>query len=77
LARRAGFVIDEYIDQPEGLMGKDERGRMAMTKITLKPAIIFSDEKRPNAADLADLHHKAHEACYIANSFRGEVVIGS
>jgi organic hydroperoxide reductase OsmC/OhrA len=77
LARRAGFVIDEYIDQPEGLMGKDERGRAAITKITLKPAIVFSGDKRPSAADLNDLHHKAHEACYIANSIHAEVVIGS
>lgn len=76
-ARRAGFVIDSYVDAAEGVMGKDERGRIAMTKVTLKPAITWSGAKRPTAQDIAELHHKSHEACYIANSFRGEVEIAS
>ena len=74
-ASRAGFVLDRYEDPAEGLFGKDERGRMAITKVTLKPHIEWSGEKRPSAADIADLHHKSHEACFIANSYRGEVVI--
>ncbi len=74
-ARRAGFVIDSYIDNAEGVMGKDERGRMAVTKVTLKPTIEFSGDKRPSAGDIAELHHKSHDACFIANSFRGDVVI--
>lgn len=74
-ARRGGFVLDSYVDTAEGVMGKDDRGRMAVTKVTLNPAIAWSGEKCPSAADIAELHHKSHEACFIANSFRGEVVI--
>ncbi len=74
-ARRGGFVIDAYIDAPEGVLGKDERGRKAMTKVTLKPRIEWSGDKRPSAADIAALNHKSHEACFIANSFRGEIAI--
>ena len=74
-ASRAGFVLDRYEDPAEGLFGKDERGRLAITKVTLKPQIEWSGEKQPGAADIAELHHKSHEACFIANSFRGEVVI--
>ncbi len=59
----------------KGLMAKDERGRMAMTRVTLKPRVTWSGDKQPSAAELADLHHKSHDACFIANSFRGEVVI--
>lgn len=76
-ARRGGFVVDSYVDQPEGLMGKNASGRIAMTKVTLKPAIEFSGDKRPGAGDLAELHHKSHEACFIANSFNGEVEIAN
>lgn len=76
-ARRAGYVVDSYVDNPEGLMGKNANGRIAMTKVTLKPAIEFSSDKRPGADDLAELHHKSHEACFIANSFNGEVEIAS
>ena len=74
-ARRGGFVLDQYVDKPEGVVGKDERGRIAMTKVTLKPQLEWSGEKRPSADDIATLHHKSHEACFIANSFRGEIAI--
>lgn len=75
LARRAGFVPDSYVDPAQGVMGKDERGKIALTKVTLKPEIVWSGEKIPSAEDVASLHHKAHEVCFIANSFRGDVVI--
>lgn len=74
-ARRGGFVVDSYIDHAEGVLGKDDRGRIAVTKVTLKPDIRWSGVKRPTADDLSALHHKSHEACFIANSFRGEVLI--
>lgn len=74
-ARRAGFVVDSYVDAPEGVLAKNAEGKMLMTKITLKPAVEWSGDKRPSAVEIADLNHKAHEACFIANSFNGEVVV--
>lgn len=74
-ARKAGYVVDEYVDAAEGHMGKDERGRIAVTRVTLRPRVQWAGEKRPGAADIAELHHKSHEACFIANSFAGDVVI--
>jgi organic hydroperoxide reductase OsmC/OhrA len=74
-ARRAGFVLDSYVDAAEGVLAKDAEGRMAITKVTLKPVVAWSGEKRPSAGDIAELHHKSHDACFIANSFKGEIVI--
>lgn len=74
-ARRAGFVVDAYVDAPKGVLAKNSEGKMAMTKITLKPKVAWSGDKRPSADEIQALHHKAHEACFIANSFKGEVVI--
>lgn len=76
LARRAGFVIDAYNDVAEGKMGKDERGRYAVTQVKLNPVILWSGEKQPEPEEIRELHHKAHEACFIANSFRGDIAIG-
>lgn len=76
-ARRAGFVVDRYVDAAEGEMGKDERGRIALTRVTLRPAIAWVGENRPSPEVVSDLHHKAHEACFVANSFRGDVVVES
>jgi organic hydroperoxide reductase OsmC/OhrA len=75
-ARRAGFVVDAYNDQAEGVIGKDERGRVSITQVRLNPVVIWSGEKEPAPEEVRELHHKAHEACFIANSFRGDVAIG-
>jgi organic hydroperoxide reductase OsmC/OhrA len=74
-SRRAGFVIDSYVDEARGEIGKDERGRIAMTRVVLNPAIAWGGEKQPSPEGLRELHHKAHEACFMANSFRGDIVI--
>jgi organic hydroperoxide reductase OsmC/OhrA len=56
-------------------MGKDERGRMAITRIVLRPEITFAGAE-PDAETVARLHHEAHEKCFIANSLRSEIVVG-
>ena len=72
-ARRGGFVVDSYEDNAEGVLAKDADGRMAMTVVTLHPDVAFSGEKQPSSAELDDLHHRAHEACFIANSVKTQV----
>lgn len=71
-ARRAGWTIDDYVDEAEGVLEKGADGRIAMTRVTLRPRISWQDEG-PDPAALADLHHRAHEACFIANSVKSEV----
>ena len=74
-AARDGFRIDDYRDEAVGTMGKNAAGKVLMTKVALSPHIVFSGDTRPTAADIARLHHRAHEECYIANSVRSEIVI--
>ncbi|MBO0764193.1 MAG: OsmC family protein [Hyphomicrobiaceae bacterium] len=75
LAAKQGFVIDTYDDEPVGIMTKNARGKLFMSRVTLRPRIAFSGPKHPNPAELAQLHHHAHEECYIANSVLTEVTI--
>jgi organic hydroperoxide reductase OsmC/OhrA len=72
-AKQAGFIVESYDDAAEGVMSKRADGRIALTLVTLKPQIVFAGDKRPAAAEVEAIHHKAHEACYIANSVRSEV----
>ena len=74
LAAKAGWQIDSYEDDAVGLMARNEQGRQAITRITLRPAIRFGGGREPTAAELAQLHHDAHEQCYIANSIKSEIV---
>lgn len=73
-ARRGGFTIASYIDEAEGEVGKLPDGRMAMTNVTLRPRIAWTGTA-PDAAALAELHDKAHHACFIANSVTTKVTI--
>jgi len=74
-ARRAGFVVDSYVDEAEGHLGKRADGRMAMTRVILRPEVAFSGGNPPTPEELKELHHRAHEACFIANSVNTEVTI--
>jgi organic hydroperoxide reductase OsmC/OhrA len=76
VARDAGLDVAAYRDEARGTMGKDERGRMAVTRIVLRPDIEFAGEG-PDSETLARLHHEAHEQCFIANSLRTEIVVES
>jgi organic hydroperoxide reductase OsmC/OhrA len=73
-ARRAGFVVDSYVDEAEGVLEKRSDGKMAMTRVTLHPRVTWGGEA-PDEAAIADLHHRAHEACFIANSVTTEVTV--
>ena len=70
-ARRAGVVIHAYRDQAEGVMAKNDRGRIAITHVKLRPSV----ESDTDAATIESLHHKAHDACFIANSVTTEVTV--
>ena len=74
-ARRGGFVVDSYVDEAEGILDKRDDGKMAMTRVTLRPKVTFSGASPPTTDEIADLHHRAHEACFIANSVTTEVTI--
>ncbi len=75
-ARRDGWVVDSYVDEAEGVLEKRADGKMAMTRVTLRPRVAWGGEKQPGEAAIADLHHRAHEACFIANSVTTEVTVG-
>lgn len=73
LAQRAGLDVSAYRDEAKGMMGKLD-GRIAITRIVLRPRVEFVGEA-PDAEAIARLHHDAHERCFIANSLKSEVVV--
>lgn len=75
LAEKAGLIVDSYSDEAVGVMEKNAQGKLAITRITLRPKIAFSGAKTPTTAEIDALHHKAHEECFIANSVRTEITV--
>jgi len=73
LARRREIVVDRYIDEAVGYLARDNNGRMAMTKVVLRPKCVYAGDT-PDRTTVEKIHHKAHELCFIANSVTSEVV---
>ncbi len=72
-ASDAGLVIDHYCDAAIGKMEKVD-GKTMITKVTLRPDVRYGGTQ-PDVDLIADLHHRAHEACFLANSVKSEVVV--
>lgn len=67
--------LDVYRDEAIGYLEKNEQGRLAMTRVILRPQITWSQGVTVSEADLERLHHQAHEGCFIANSVKTEVIV--
>jgi len=74
LACRAGFVVDRYVDEASGVLEKNSAGRMAMTRVTLRPVVTYAG-RRPTEEEHAKLHEGAHDKCYIASSVKTEIAV--
>jgi organic hydroperoxide reductase OsmC/OhrA len=75
IAATRRFIVDSYVDQAFAVMEKRSDGKVAITRITLRPNIVFTGERQPEAFELDAMHHEAHEQCFIANSLKSEVVV--
>ena len=75
IAAQRGYIVDDYRDSAVGLLDKNAEGRVALTRIALRPVILFAPQATPDAAQLAAIHHAAHERCYIANSIKADVIV--
>ena len=73
IAAKRGFVVDSYRDEGVGVLGKDAAGRQAMTRVTLRPEVQFSGDRRPAADEVVAMHDAAHEQCFIASSVKTDV----
>jgi organic hydroperoxide reductase OsmC/OhrA len=75
LAAKRGFQIDSYEDEAVGSMTKNEKGVPWISSVVLNPKIGWSGDKIPASTDLEQLHHLAHEQCFIAQSVKTEVTV--
>ncbi len=75
LASKRGLVVEKYIDQAAGIMTKNHRRIPWVSEIKLRPKIEWSMANQPDEATVMELHHAAHEQCFIAHSIKSRIVI--
>jgi len=73
IAGRRGFVVDSYRDEAVGVLNKDADGKLAMTSVTLHPAVAFAGGRVPAIKEHEAMHHEAHDQCFIARSVKTPV----
>jgi organic hydroperoxide reductase OsmC/OhrA len=77
IASKKGFVVDDYRDEAVGVLEKNAEGRLAVTRVTLRPRIGFSGDRVPSVEEIERMHESAHRGCFIANSVRTEVTVAT
>ena len=77
VACKKKFVLDEYVDEAVGQMEKNAEGKLAITRVTLRPRLRFSGDNQPTSEEIEEMNHMAHEQCFIANSIKTEVTVHS
>lgn len=75
LASLDGYAVTSYTDSASGLMEKINNAKEAVTQVTLRPHVVFTGSQIPTDAVLQDLHHRAHEDCYLANSVKTAIAV--
>ncbi|MEA3213438.1 MAG: hypothetical protein QOE70_6495 [Chthoniobacter sp.] len=75
LATRQRWVVDRYTDDAVGFLEKGPDGKLAITRVILRPKITFGGSTRPTDEELERLNHEAHEACFIASSIKASVTV--
>jgi organic hydroperoxide reductase OsmC/OhrA len=75
VASKKGFVLDSYEDEAVGTMTKNERGAFWVSSVVLHPRIVYSGGKSPSREELEQMHHAAHDQCFIANSVKTDVKV--
>ena len=75
IAAKSKYLVDSYTDNAVGILEKDINNKVSMTRVTLKPQVMFSGHKKPSKESLESMHRQAHEQCFIANSVTTQVVI--
>jgi organic hydroperoxide reductase OsmC/OhrA len=75
IAAKKRLTVDSYEDAAIGYMNKNENGKLAITKVELRPKITFSGDKHPTPEQIQKMHHSSHKECFIANSVTTEVLV--
>ena len=66
LCAEAGVVVTDYTDNATGVMTEAPNGSGQFVEVTLNPIVTVTEASMIEKAN--ELHHKANEFCFIANS---------
>jgi organic hydroperoxide reductase OsmC/OhrA len=69
------LVVDRYEDEPVAELGKNEKGKVMVARMTLRPQVTFGGATIPDEDAVRELHRKAEENCFVGNSLLSQVTL--
>lgn len=75
IAHLKRLPVTSYVDNATAELGKNEAGKLAVTKMVLNPKVIFAEGVEVSQETLEKIHEKAHANCFIANSLATDIQI--
>lgn len=69
------YTVEIYEDTAVAILEKNEKSRLAVTKLYLRPKVTFTGDNIPDNTIIDEMHHRAHTECFIANSVLTEIII--
>jgi organic hydroperoxide reductase OsmC/OhrA len=75
IASRKGFEISNYEDDAVGMLTKNEQGVPWVSSVVLHPRITYAGTKTPTREEEDQMHHAAHDQCFIANSVKTDIKV--
>ena len=70
IATKKKVTVESYEDDAVGFLENDG-GKLWIARVILRPKVVSSAD----AATLEQIHHLAHDACFIANSVKTAVTV--
>ena len=75
IASMKKYTVAMYEDNAVAILGKNEKLKMAVTTVYLRPNIIFKGDNIPDKTIIDEMHHRAHLDCFISNSVLTEIIV--
>ncbi|MGL5046862.1 MAG: OsmC family protein [Shewanella sp.] len=75
IAHLKRLPVTSYVDNATAELGKNDAGKLAVTKMVLNPRVIFAEGVEVSQETLEKIHEKAHANCFIANSLATDIQI--
>ena len=69
------LVVDSYEDEPVAELGKNDKGKVMVARLILRPQVTFGGATIPDEDAVRQLHRKAEENCFVGNSLLSQVAL--
>jgi organic hydroperoxide reductase OsmC/OhrA len=75
IASMKKYRVATYEDNTVAILGKNEKRKMGVKTLYLRPNITFEGDNIPDNTTIDKMHHRTHQECFIANSVLTEIII--